>query len=305
MTESADVLLGVTLPQFTDDPRAFSDGARRAQDLGFDSIWVFDHLWPLGAKHRPILESWTSLAWLAGSTGDVGIGTLVTRSSLRHPALLAKMAATVSAIAPGRLRVGVGSGDQMSAAENLAFGIPYWSGDDRMDQLGATVEVLHRFREEGTVTLSHDFAQIDGLPAGGPGPRDYSIWVAGRSVAALDIAGRLGDGWNAWAAPPEEVAKDAAALREIAGDRALEVTWGGQVVVAETDDAARERLGTRNPERFVTGSPETVGRYLRSLVDAGVRHFVLASPFASDPSSYELLARVRDEHLGGNVTAAR
>ncbi|MDQ3952931.1 MAG: LLM class flavin-dependent oxidoreductase [Actinomycetota bacterium] len=283
------VRVGVTLPQFTDDARAFTDGARRAQDLGFDSIWVFDHLWPLGAKHRPILESWTSLAWLAESTSDVGVGTLVTRSSLRHPALLAKMAATVSAVAPGRLCVGIGSGDEMSAAENLAFGIPYWTGDDRMDQLAATVEVLHRVRAGGTVTVSDDFAQVDGLPAA-PGLLDYSIWVAGRSVAALDIAGRLADGWNAWAAPPEEVAHDAAALRDIAGDRALEVTWAGQVVVAETDEAARERLGARNPERFVTGSPKTVGRYLSSLVDAGVRHFVLASPFASDPKSYELIA---------------
>ncbi|HEX2195996.1 MAG TPA: LLM class flavin-dependent oxidoreductase [Actinomycetota bacterium] len=296
------VRVGVTLPQFTADARAFADGARRAQDLGFDSLWVFDHLWPLGAKDRPILESWTSLAWLAEATSGVTIGTLVTRSSLRHPALLAKMAATVSAVAPGRLCVGIGSGDEMSAAENLAYGIPYWSGEDRTDQLASTVEVLHRVREGGEVTFSDDFAEIADLPAA-PGPRDYSIWVAGRSVAALDIAGRLADGWNAWAAPPEEVANAAAALRKIAGERPLELTWGGQVVVAETDDAARRRLGKRNPARFVSGSPETVGRYLASLVEAGVQHLVLASPFASDPESYELVARVRDEHL--SVTAGR
>ena len=298
------VRVGVTLPQFTGDAGVFTEGARRAHDLGFDSLWVFDHLWPLGAKSRPILESWTSLAWLAQTTSDVTIGTLVTRSSLRHPAVLAKMAATVSAIAPGRLCVGIGSGDEMSAGENLAFGIPYWSGDDRTDQLASTVEVLHRFRERPAVTFSDDFAELEGLPAA-PGPRDYSIWVAGRSVAALDIAGRLADGWNAWSAPPEEVAQDAAALREVVRDRPFELTWGGQAVVAETDEAARERLGNRNPARFVTGSPDTVGRYLRSLVDAGVRHLVLASPFASDPRQYELLARVRDEHLGGSVTAGR
>lgn len=280
--------LGVTLPQFTGDAAVFADGVRRAEDLGFDSLWVFDHLWPLGNKGRPILEGWTSLAWLATAARNATVGTLVTRSSLRHPAVLARMAATVSAVAPGRLCVAIGSGDDASSAENLAYGLPYWSGADRMDQLASTVEILHRARE-GDVAFSDDFAELSGLPAG-PGPRDYSIWVAGRSVHALDIAGRLADGWNAWAASPEEFEKAASALRATAGDRPLELTWGGQVVVAETDEAAHERLGSRNPAHFLTGSPETVGRYLATLVEAGAHHLVLATPFASDPRSYELLA---------------
>lgn len=281
--------LGVTLAQFTDDASAFADGAARAEELGFDSLWVFDHLWPLGAKKRPILEGWTSLSWLAAATAGVTIGTLVTRSSLRHPAVLAKMAATVSEVAPGRVVVGIGSGDAASSAENLAFGLPYWSGDDRMDQLASTVDVLHRFREGTSVTFSDDFAEIDDLPAA-PGPRDYSIWVGGRSVDALDLAGRLADGWNAWAASPEEFSQAASALLD--AGRHVEPTWGGQVVVAETDEAAHERLGKRNPARYVTGSPETVARYLARLVDAGAEHLVLATPFASDPRSYELLAEV-------------
>ncbi|MDQ3915798.1 MAG: LLM class flavin-dependent oxidoreductase [Actinomycetota bacterium] len=283
------VRLGVTLPQFTADAAVFTDGIRRAEDLGFDSLWVFDHLWPLGAKRRPILESWTALAWLASMTSSVRVGALVTRSSLRHPAVLAKMAATVSEIAPGRVCVAVGSGDLASSDENLAFGIPYWSGPDRMDQLASVVEVLHRFRGGEPVTVADDFTEISGLSAQ-PGPRDYSLWVAGRSVAALDVAGRLADGWNAWAASPEEFARAAAALKEIAGERRVELTWGGQVVVAETDEAAHERLGRRNPAHYVTGGPETVAAYLRRLVDAGAVHLVLASPFASDTQSYELLA---------------
>jgi alkanesulfonate monooxygenase SsuD/methylene tetrahydromethanopterin reductase-like flavin-dependent oxidoreductase (luciferase family) len=284
--------LGVTLPQFTRDRAAFTEGAERAQELGFDSLWVFDHLWPLGNRRRPILEAWTSLAWLAETTDDVTIGTLVTRSSLRHPALLARMAATVSEIAPGRVCVAVGSGDAASSGENLAYGLPYWSGSDRMDQLASTVEVLHRARS-GAVTYEDDFVELTGLPAA-PGPLDYALWVAGRSVDALDIAGRLADGWNAWAASPEEFAKAADALGDIAGERPFELTWGGQVVVAETDEAARERLGRRNPARFLTGAVVTVGRYLSELAAAGAGHLILASPFASDPASYELLAQVRD-----------
>lgn len=283
------VRFGITLPQFTDDASTFSDGVERAQALDFDSLWVFDHLWPLRNKGRPILEGWTSLAWLAAATQDVTVGTLVTRSSLRHPAVLAKMAATASEIAPGRVCVAIGSGDSASSGENLGFGLPYWSGSDRMDQLASTVEVLHRFRDGSEVTFEDDFAELRGLPAG-PGPRDYSIWVAGRSVDALDVAGRLADGWNAWAASPEEFSQAAAALREIVGERPFELTWGGQVVVAETDAAAQGRLGDRNPAHFLTGSPATVGRYLAGLVEAGAHHLILATPFASDPRSYELIA---------------
>jgi alkanesulfonate monooxygenase SsuD/methylene tetrahydromethanopterin reductase-like flavin-dependent oxidoreductase (luciferase family) len=102
--------LGVTLPQFTGDAELFLDGARRAEHLGLDSVWVFDHLWPLGAKRRPILEGWTALASVASATERIGIGTMVTRSSLRNPAVLAAMAATVGALAPGRLTVGLGCG---------------------------------------------------------------------------------------------------------------------------------------------------------------------------------------------------
>ncbi|MDQ3957775.1 MAG: LLM class flavin-dependent oxidoreductase [Actinomycetota bacterium] len=283
------VRVGVTLPQFTADGAVFRDGVARAESLGFDSVWAFDHLWPLGAKHRPLLEGWTSLAWAAATTERMTVGTLVTRSTLRLPAVLARMAATVSAVAPGRLCVAIGSGDAASRAENLAFGLPYWSGADRMDQLESTVEVLHRAREDAPVDVHDDFTQVSGLPAA-PGPRDYSIWVAGRSVAALDIAGRLGDGWNAWAASPEEFTDAAAAVRDIARGRPVELTWGGQVVVAQTDEEAHERLGTRNPAHFLTGGPDTVGRYLRALADAGADHVVLASPHASDPRVYELIA---------------
>src|ERR671915_1147412 len=117
-------LLGATLPQFTDDGHAFVEAAQRAESLGLDSVWLFDHMWPLtGGKTRPVIESWTALAHLAAATSRITVGTLVTRSTLRHPLLLAKMAATVGAIAPGRVIVGIGSGDEQSRNENEAFGL--------------------------------------------------------------------------------------------------------------------------------------------------------------------------------------
>ncbi len=212
-----EVLLGVTLPQFTDDRARFVDGARRAEALGLDSIWVFDHLWPLsGRKDRPVLEAWTSLAWIAAATNRVTVGTLVTRSSLRNPVLLAHMAAAVAEIAPGRLTIGIGSGDDASRDENEAFGIPYWSGADRIAQFEETLGVVR-----------------DGLEGS-----ETKLWVGGRSDDALALAARYGDGWNGWGGTPERFAQDAATVAEYAAGLPIDMTWGG-VLKRDEDIAAK------------------------------------------------------------------
>ena len=217
-----DVRLGVTLPQFTDDRERFASGALRAEALGFDSVWVFDHLWPLsGSRERPILEAWTSLAWLAARTERVSVGTLVTRSSLREPAVLAHMARTVARIAPGRLIVGIGSGDDKSRDENEAFGLPYWVGADRIQQFEDTVA---RLKDE-----------LDGF--------GVKLWIAGRSDDAISIAARFGDAWNGWGGTAETFARDAATLASYAGGRAVEPTWGGVLPPDDLEAAASTLSG--------------------------------------------------------------
>ena len=284
-------MLGVSLPQFTDDPAVMIDGARRAVAAGLDSVWVFDHLWPLGGrKERPVLECWSALAWLAATTEHVNIGTLVTRSSLRHPAVLAKMAATVGAIAPGRVTIGIGSGDEASRAENEAFGIPYYGSDERIDQLVSTVRVLRRYLNEDVVTHHDRFADIEGLPASPrPQPRPR-VWVGGRSEQVLEVAGTEADGWNGWGGKPEVFAADAQLVLDYAKDRPMDLSWGGQVVLGATDKAAEEKLGSRNPKHFIVGAPETVAARLQEFIEAGARHLILGLPDAGTPGVYEFLA---------------
>lgn len=251
------VLVGATLPQFTDDRKRFTDGVRRAQEAGLDSLWVFDHLWPLsGSKERPILEAWTALAWVAERTEDVSVGTLVTRSSLRNPRVLAQMAASVADIAGDRLIVGIGSGDDKSRPENEAFGLPYWAGDERIEQLEETVALVREHLPEGA-----------------------KLWVGGRSDDALAIAARYGDGWNGWGGSPESFARDAAGVAEYAAGRPIEPTWGG-VVEAGDPDALTGRLsafasaGARHlvctfSEPWRAGLYEELGRDVRPRVRAG------------------------------------
>lgn len=254
---SDQVLIGATLPQFTDDRQRFVDGVHRAQEAGLDSVWVFDHLWPLsGSKDRPIIESWTALAWVAEETDDVSVGTLVTRSSLRNPRVLAQMAATVADIAADRLIVGIGSGDDKSRAENEAFGLPYWSGDERLEQLEETVALV---REH--------------LPSGA------KLWVGGRSDDAIEIAVRHADGWNGWGGSPAAFARDAAGVAEYAAGRPVETTWGGVVKAGDPDALAGQlssfaAAGARHlvctfSEPWRSEVYEQLGREVKPRVRAG------------------------------------
>jgi alkanesulfonate monooxygenase SsuD/methylene tetrahydromethanopterin reductase-like flavin-dependent oxidoreductase (luciferase family) len=270
------IKIGVTLPQFSGDIAQLRDAAQHAEEVGLDSLWVFDHLWPLsGGKERPILEGWTTLAWLAAVTESVGVGTLVTRSSLRHPALLTKMAATVATVAPERLTVAIGSGDELSRAENESFGLPFYEAHERPDQLRSTVEVLHRGLSGVPVSQPDGFAELHDLPIS-PAPLVApKVWVAGRSPGVLDIAGDLADGWNGWQGSPTRFGDDVARVRERAAGREVEFSWGGILILGRDDAEAKTLLGERDPRGFIVGGPETVGLRLRSFVEAGARHLTL------------------------------
>lgn len=285
------VPLGVTLPQFTDDPGVLLDAARRAEELGLDSIWVFDHLWPLsGGKHRPVIESWTALAWLAAATTRVKIGTLVTRSSLRHPAVVARMAATVASIAPGRTIVGVGSGDDKSRAENETFGLPFYEHPDRLQQLTDFAEALARAWAEPVVDLDRRFVRLTRLPSEPrPVPRPQ-LWLAGRSPGVIETAARVADGWNGWGGSATAFAAKVQRLARLAGERMVTPTWGGLAILDADDDAARAKLGRRDPRAYVVGGPERLARHLAALVDAGARHLIVTFPDAGRVGAYERLA---------------
>ncbi len=283
------VLLGATLPQFTDDPERFARAAKRAEEVGLDSVWVFDHLWPLsGGKERPVLEGWTSLALLASSTERMQVGTLVTRASLRHPALLGKMASTVAAIASGRLIIGIGSGDDSSKDENEAFGIPYYSEAERITHFESTVKLLRTYLHDGRVTQKDDFVTTDDLVAS-PQVEPPAVWLGGRADDVLSLAARFADGWNGWGGTPQRFARDAGQVLDYAGRRPVELSWGGLVVLGASDDEAQDRLGKRDPTRTIWGGPDKVAATLNEFVAAGAHHIVVTPAAPASPDFYDLL----------------
>jgi len=169
--------------------------ARRAEEVGFDSLWVPDHLLVRWQGHtRGIWECWSLLAALAAVTYRVELGPLVTRTGFRSPALLAKMADTVDEISGGRLVLGLGAGT--SAPEESAFGAP---GDHRVGRFEEALRIIVPLLHEGHVDFAGRYYQVQDceLRPRGPRPGGPPVMVGAKGPRMLRLAATYADLWNA------------------------------------------------------------------------------------------------------------
>ncbi|MHB8329245.1 MAG: LLM class flavin-dependent oxidoreductase, partial [Acidimicrobiales bacterium] len=183
-----------TLTSFRHDAGTALDAARRAEALGLDGVFVFDHLWPMGHPARPALSAFPLLGAVAAVTSRICLGPLVARVGLVPDDVLVAQMASLANMAPGRLVAGMGTGDSKSALENAAFGIAFGNSGERRKALRACARRV-----------------LD---------MEVPVWIGGGSTATLAIAAELGAAVNLWEGDPSSLAT----LR----DRS-EVTWAGQV----------------------------------------------------------------------------
>jgi probable F420-dependent oxidoreductase len=236
--------------------RAF---AQRAEALGFDSLWVADHLNPvLHATGRPgaIHESWTLLTALAASTERVELGTLVLATTFRNPALVAKMAVTVDEVSGGRLILGLGCGNIES--ETVAFGLPW---EARVVRFEEALRVIVPLLRGETVTVEGRFvAARDAVLAPAP-QRRIPILVAAKGRRMLRLTARWADAWNtAWFAMPDE------RFAERMADLDAALAEEGRDPASITRTAGMSSDG-RHPDS-VTGA-------LRAFAERGIDHVIV------------------------------
>jgi alkanesulfonate monooxygenase SsuD/methylene tetrahydromethanopterin reductase-like flavin-dependent oxidoreductase (luciferase family) len=171
-----------------------------ADELGFDHIWLVDHLMPTDPPHdREMFEAWTSLAALAALTTRVRIGILVTSNTFRHPSVLARQAMTVDHISNGRLILGVGTG--WYADEHRMFGIPFPEAPERVDQLEEALDVITALMTGEPATFEGRHYRLDGalaLPPPVQQPR-IPILIAAHRPRMLRLAARRADMWDTFA----------------------------------------------------------------------------------------------------------
>ena len=295
---------GVHLPTFdpsgTDDLSSLVDSARVAEDLGFDTLWVGDHL----VCPAPVLDALCALAAAAAVTTRAQLGCGVLQLGLRHLVWTAKQLATVGTLAPGRLRLGVGIGGEFDE-EFTAAGVDRRTRGRRLDEmLGVLPDLLtgQPVDYEGTHLVVHCPPLLPALPYA------PSLAVGGRSDAALRRAARYGDQWIAMWQSPATVRRCGERLAELAAEAGRPVPKVAMLVLAHVDDdletARREasavlygqyRLALEAVDRWTACGPvEEVAKLLIDYRDAGAEEILLVPLASRVATQYERFAAVRE-----------
>lgn len=253
--------------------------AERAESLGFDSLWVPDHLlltWQ--EQTRGIWECWSLLSALAAVTHRVELGSLVACTTFRNPALLAKMADTTDEISGGRLIVGLGAG--WDGAENQAFDL---KSDHRVDRFEEALQIIVPLLRTGRVDFAGKYYQAREceLRPRGPRPGGPPILIGAKGPRMLRLAATYADLWNAEGPMrrPEDLiplrASGDAACAEVGRDPATLERSASVVVNLPMAQAQNEqRLSVQGKQPGPT-SPEEIAETLRGYAREGLSHIQL------------------------------
>jgi probable F420-dependent oxidoreductase len=248
--------------------------ALEAEEAGFDSIWVYDHLLYRFADGQTlgIWECWSILAALAEATSRVELGTLVVSALWRNPALLAKMAVTVDEISGGRFTLGLGTGAHRPDFD--AYGYPY---DHRASRFEEAIQVIGSLLREGTADFHGRYVEATDceLRPRGPRPGGPPILVAGFGPRMLRLTARYADAWNtAWYGPVDDYHERGGkadlerACVEVGRDPGSIATTVGVNVSFPMPGVAPGR--ELDPNRTLTGTADDIAAGLRAYADAGV-----------------------------------
>lgn len=167
-----------------------------AEELGFDSIWLFDHFMALYADpDGPCLETSTLLAALAKETSRARIGVLVYGNTHRHPAVLAKEIVTVDHVSNGRAILGIGAG--WNEREHRAYGIPFPSAGDRVEMLDESLQIMESLFTQRRTTFHGEHYQLEDAPfAPKPVQPKLPVLIGGTRPRMLKVIARHADLWD-------------------------------------------------------------------------------------------------------------
>jgi probable F420-dependent oxidoreductase len=294
--------VGVFLPLAGLDWVALRARAELIERLGYESLWLDDHFWFPTRPDEAHLDALTALTALAVTTQRLILGPLVLCQSYRSPALLAKVAATLSQVSSSRLELGLGAG--WMEEEYRAYGYDFPTARERHEQLAEAVQILRRMWREPRATFAGTHYAVTDAPQL-PKPTRLPLILGGASDGLLRLAAREADGWNLPNPSWRDLGARRERLRRYCSDAgrdpdAIEVSEQVMVVVLERESdapAARERL-LRELAGFVKldgdvhlGTAEVVADALRSRAALGVRRFMVMFGDFGSAEQLELFAR--------------
>lgn len=281
----ATVHFGVTVPQIKRSWEQCRQAATEFEALGFDSIWVNDHLYGPQSPSIPMLEAWSLVASLAAITERVEIGTLVTPVGMRNPAHLGKVIATVDHVSGGRIIPGLGAG--WMQREFTDFNVPFRSPKERLGQLRETIALLKRmWSDEEAVTFEGEYVRATNVVTEPKPARTPPILVGGGGErVTMKIAAREAAIWNNVAGQQAQLEHKVQVLRqhcEAVGRDFAEITVSQQCLVTlAPDEASLEPMTERSKAIFgghmgdptgplaLTGTADRVVEQIQRHVDLG------------------------------------
>lgn len=251
--------------------------ARHSAAAGWDGVWVSDHLMPAsGPTDVPVVECWTTMVAIMTTVPEVRVGSLVLSNTFRHPGVLAKMAATLDAIDPGRLVLGLGAG--WAIGEHEAYGIDLPPPAARLRHLDEACHIVRALLADGAVDHVGERYQLDGaraspLPAG-----RVPLLIGVKGDRALRLAARHADEWNIWASAATLVERSRvlAAHCDTEGRDPDLIVRSAQAIVSFTDDGrGLDQRWERSGLPLLTGSPEQMQTQLGAYAEAGLDEFIV------------------------------
>jgi alkanesulfonate monooxygenase SsuD/methylene tetrahydromethanopterin reductase-like flavin-dependent oxidoreductase (luciferase family) len=279
--------LGINLPEAEHDMAGGTAGwsdykamAQMAEQIGLDSVWLCDHLLyrnPEAAlKQQGAWECWSILTGLAAVTERVELGSLVTPTSFRNPAVFAKQIDAIEEISGGRVILGLGAG--WNEPEYMAFGLPF---DRRVARFEEAFTIIRTLLQEGEIDFEGDYytARDCELCPRGPRPEGPPLMIGSTGPRMLRISLPHVQMWNAWLWRGDDSAAEVPELRELVdsacagvGRDPADIERSITIVV---DPSGRNELPTSMTSKDVkplTGSPEQIAAGLQGFADQGVGH---------------------------------
>jgi len=279
--------------------------AVKAEELGFDSIWVYDHFHnvPVPA-HEAVFECWTTIAAISQRTSRIRLGQMVGCNSYRNPGLLAKITSTVDVISGGRLDWGIGAGWYEN--EYRGYGYEFKKPSDRIGMLRETVEIVKSMWTNAETTYEGKYyrlerANCDPKPLQKPTP---PVWIGGggekvtlRVVAEHADVSNFGSSVEEFIRKREILKGHCAAIGR--DEETIRKTVSSEIFIRETEKEILE-AGSRSlwgepaeswRSKALVGTPEQVSEKIQRYLDAGCTGFVPWCPDYPSTETLELFAR--------------
>jgi len=298
--------IGVYLPQMGFTYEQILHRAQRCDELGIDSLWLYDHLYGPGAPDYPSMEAWTLATALLSRTERIQVGHMVLCNQFRHPAVLAKMATTLDQISAGRLQLGIGSGSIED--EHHRVGLEWGTFRERSERLGETLEILHQAFTNEVIDFTGKHFTVRDMPIK-PGPVQQPrppIVVGGVGEKyTLPLVARYADVWNVPTYALGELDYKVSVLRsicdEVGRDPSSIVLSVEAVMALAPDDAALPAVRELAEKRFglpafgleeggLVGTPPAIVDRLHALTGLGFGQIVLFTHDRASDETLQLLA---------------